>query len=74
MNVHARRALQRAGLYFAGIPALQVPPGRLPLPENYAGRRRNLYALGLHPRQLAKRNAFLARERGGFMGRALGAQ
>jgi hypothetical protein len=31
---------------------VRVPPGRMPLPENYAGRRRNLYALGLHPNQL----------------------
>jgi hypothetical protein len=31
---------------------VQVPPGRMLLPENYAGRRRNLYALGLHSNQL----------------------
>jgi hypothetical protein len=48
---------------------LRVPPGRMPRPENYAGRKRNLYALGLHPNQLRHR----AVESPGLMRRLLGA-
>jgi hypothetical protein len=48
---------------------IQVPPARMPRPENYAGRKLNLYALGLHPNQVKHR----AVESPGLMRRLLGA-